>query len=94
MKAKAWGAVVMVALAWILWSKISSGRIETWSPEDGLNSKEDCEKFGERCVGKIISKDKKLERLSPKSYVEVTKRRKTIVSMHCFPSDFDPRPRK
>ena len=85
MKTKSWGAVVMVAFAWILWSKISSGRIETWSPEDGLNSKEDCEKFGERWVGKIISKDKKLERLSPKNYLEVTKRRKTIGVRHqCF----------
>ena len=59
MKAKAWGAVVMVAFAWVLWSKISSVGIEIWSPEQGFNSKEGCEKFAVRWIEHVISMDKK-----------------------------------
>ena len=92
MKAKAWGAVMMVAFAWVLWSKISSVGIETWSPEQGFDSKEDCEKFAVRWIDHVISKDKKKERLAINIYMEAINGERTIVSMHCFTFEFDPRP--
>ncbi len=64
MKAKAWAAVVMVAFAWGLWSKISSVGIEKWSPEQGFDSKEECEKFAVSWIDHVISKDPQKERLA------------------------------
>ncbi len=98
MKTKAWGAVVMVAFAWVLWKKnydADSGL--SWEHLRAFESKKSCDKSAaeflrrlqKNSAGGEITIGGNLE-----IYDKATGKLKNSLFFRCFPHDFDPRPRK
>jgi hypothetical protein len=94
MKTKAWGAVVMVAMAWILWahSSISGWGIDEWEADEGFESKAKCVKALTTLVDKAVVR-KGIERVGPSAWSMNVHDplNKGYVRLRCFPQNFDPR---
>ncbi len=91
MKAKAWAAVVMVAFAWVLWIR---GFPADWYLEEGHKTKSDCMKYRDRYMEKLLSSNYKKTILFKRLLSTGLTGDGNTMSFYCFPSDFDPRPRK
>jgi len=102
MKTKKWQAVVMSAFTLIMWTHtIPTGKDinipASWDPVYGDETKSDCIKSQNRYIDKLITKSpggatytmpKIINRIHP-SLIGNNR----VISLFCFPSDFDPRSR-
>ncbi len=103
MKTKAWGAVVMVAFAWVLWRKQNS----EWGPLMAYGTYVECRVASRLALVKIQKTHKAIwlpdippgvmahTDIPPGMMVHTDK--KGLVrtnSFYCFPQNFNPRPKK
>ena len=96
MKAKAWGAVVMVAMAWVLWEKTLNTNHEVWEPLSGFNSKDLCTKSAHDYFLSMKLSNPGNSALGSKDGLMVyetykKKKLRIIYYYRCFPQNFDPR---
>jgi len=95
MKQKRWQAVVVIAFAWVLWSentpKKKGGGI-IWTPEEAYETKLDCEIKKDWQIHKAL--ERKAELIGSTGGSTGWRDSAGTTILHCFPQDFDPRPRK
>lgn len=99
MKPKALGAVVMVALAWVLWEKVLNNDREVWEPLSGFSSKELCTKSAQDYFLNMKLSNPGNSALGSKDGLMVyetynKEKLRATYYFRCFPQNFDPRPRK
>jgi hypothetical protein len=90
MKTKAWGAVVMVAFAWVLWARMPVTETEeAWRVMDGYKSIEGCRK-NQKIISGNISKNMKSKGLS----WNIVYKKKHSFQIACLHHSVDPTDRK
>jgi len=102
MKTKAWGAVVMVAFAWVLWNHLMSSSHNEWRiVGDGFNKKSECTNKRSKKLEKEFKSAKKRYPATNKvlpygeyGFVQYLKNVTISSEYHCLPAIIDPRPRK
>ena len=93
MKAKTLGAVVMVAMAWVLWTHTQHAPTATnfWDLEEGYESKAECAKSIRGRIN-FMATQKETTAVGADAFMD--KKSGILNRYHCFPASFDPRPRK
>ena len=96
MKRKA-GAVACAALAWILWTQYTSKHGKGWQAEKSFKTENLCILEQDQLIFLALKDEKTLRQTAGgvPGY-RTTDKDGTFsrVFFHCFPQDFDPRPRK
>ena len=87
----------VVALAWILWTQISGKKARPFQPEQSFKTKLSCDLMRDKLITSAL-KNKGVSFWTAGGIpgYKITSKNSTpdYVTLHCFPQDFDPRPRK
>jgi|APSaa5957512535_1039671.scaffolds.fasta_scaffold538435_1 hypothetical protein len=89
MKAKKYQALIMVAFAWVLWTKFTGKKNNIWELQEGYENKAQCSKSRDSIIFALKRKGMKIE-----ANLFLQKEWDNKVTFHCVSDAIDPRPSK